>query len=271
MKEVAAAVKNVQMERLQERGAVIINIVCRKYVDILRRIVLYSLNPYALMRETKMVEELRAKIAGEEFDYPALLESLREYGRPRDKITSLLKQGAVVRVKKGIYVFGERYKRRPFSREVLANMICGPSYVSLETALHYYGLIPEGVEAVTSVTVIRGRRFSTPVGLFVYRAIPMRAYPIGIDRIEIEAGRSFLIAIPEKALADKIQADRGTAIRTQAEMRTYLLDNLRIDPAGLGRLNVETISLIADHYRSRKLRLLSGLVRRLGGKGEGHE
>jgi hypothetical protein len=99
----------------------------------------------------------------------------------------------------------------------------------------------------------------------------MRAYPIGIDRIELDGGRSFLIAIPEKALADKIQADRGTAIRTQAEMRTYLLDSLRIDPEGLGKLNPETISQIADRYRSRKLRLLSGLVRRFSGKGEGHE
>jgi hypothetical protein len=218
-----------------------------------------------------MMEELRSKIVGEEFDYQALLDGLREYERPRDKITSLLRQGAVIRVKKGIYVFGERYKRRPFSTEVLANMICGPSYISLDYALHYYGLIPERVEAVTSVTVSRSRRFSTPVGLFIYHSVPMRAYPIGLDQIELDGGRSFLIAIPEKALADKIQADRGTAIRTQAEMRIYLLDSLRIDPEGLRKLNSETISQIADQYRSRKLRLLSGLVRRLGGKGNGHE
>ena len=214
-----------------------------------------------------MMEELRSRITGEEFDYPALLDSLLEYDRPRDKITSLLRQGAVIRVKKGIYVFGERYKRHPFSTEVLANMICGPSYISLDYALHYYGLIPERVEAVMSVTVSRGRRFSTPVGLFIYHSVPMRAYPIGLDQIELDGGRSFLIAIPEKALADKIQADRGTAIHTQAEMRTYLLDNLRIDPEGLRKMNPETISLIAEQYRSRRLRLLSGLVRRLGGKG----
>ncbi len=218
-----------------------------------------------------MMEELRSKITGEEFDYQVLLDGLREYDRPRDKITALLRQGAIVRVKKGIYIFGERYKRRPFSKEVLANMICGPSYISLDYALHYYGLIPERVEAVTSVTCSRGRRFSTPVGLFMYRGVPMRAYPIGIDQVELEGGRSFLIAIPEKALADKIQADRGTAIRTQAEIRTYSLDSLRIDPEGLGRLNAETISLIADHYRSRKIRLLSGLIRRFGGKRERHE
>ena len=224
-----------------------------------------------ILRETEMLEELRAKIAGEEFDYQALLDGLREYNRPRDKITSMLRQGAIVRVKKGIYVFGARYKRRPFSTEVLANMICGPSYISLDYALHYYGLIPERVEAVTSVTVSRGRRFSTPVGLFIYHSIPLSAYPIGIDQVGLEGGCSFLIATPEKGLADKIQADRGTAIRTQSEMRTYLLDSLRIDPEGLKRLNAEKISLIADRYRSRKLRLLSGLLCRFSGKGEGHE
>lgn len=217
------------------------------------------------------MEELRRRISAEEFDYQALLDGLREYNRPRDKITDLLRQGRIIRVKKGIYVFGEMYRRRPFSRELLANMIYGPSYVSLETALHYYGLIPERVEAMTSVTGARGRRFSTPLGLFIYRGVPMKAYRIGIDQVELESGRFFLIGTPEKALADKIQADRGTAIRTRVELLTYLLDSLRIDPEELGKLNARTISLIADQYRSWKLRLLSGLVRRLGGKGKGCE
>jgi hypothetical protein len=211
-----------------------------------------------------MVEELRRRISGEEFDYQALLAGLREYARPRDKITSLLEQGALIRIKKGIYVFGERYRRRPFSREILANMIYGPSYVSLETALNYYGLIPERVEAMTSVTDGRGRRFFTPVGLFIYHGIPMKAYRIGIDQVELESGRSFLIATPEKALADKIQADRGAAIRSQTDMRVYLLDSLRIDPEALARLNSGTIALMAEQYRSRKLLLLSALIRRLG-------
>lgn len=210
------------------------------------------------------MEELRERITVEEFDYQALLDGLRKYNRPRDKITSLLKKGEVVRVKKGIYVFGERYRRRPFSREILANMIYGPSYVSLETALYHHGLIPEGVEAVTSVTEGRGRRFFTPLGLFLYHEIPGKAYPIGIDSVEIEPGRSFLMAVPEKALADKIQAERGTAIRSRAEMLVYLRESLRIDPAALGQLNAEIILLIADRYRSRKLRLLGGLIAEMG-------
>ena len=214
---------------------------------------------------TEMFEELRSKITSEEFDYQALLDDLREYDRPRDKITDLLRQGAIIRIKKGIYVFGERYRRLPFSREVLANMIYGPSYISLDYALHYYGMIPERVEAVTSVTCSRGRRFSTPVGLFIYRGISMNAYQIGIDQVVLDGGHTFLIAVPEKALSDKIHDDRGTGVRTLTEMRTYLLDNLRIDPERLEKLNADMLSLIADRYRSRKIRLLSTLILKLGG------
>ncbi len=215
-----------------------------------------------------MFEELRSKITSEEFDYQALLDGLREYDRPRDKITDLLRQSAIIRIKKGIYVFGERYRRRPFSREVLANMIYGPSYISLDYALHYYGMIPERVEAVTSVTCSRGRRFSTPVGLFIYRGISMNAYQIGIDQVVLERGRTFLIAVPEKALSDKIHDDRGTRVRTHTEMRAYLLDNLRIDPERLEKLNTDMLSLIADRYRSRKIRLISDLLRKLAGRKE---
>ena len=213
-----------------------------------------------------MFDDLRNKMTTEEFDYQALMDGLREYDRPRDKITDLLRQGAIIRIKKGIYIFGERYRRVPFSREVLANMIHGPSYISLDYALHYYGMIPERVEAVTSVTCNRGRRFSTPVGLFIYRGIPMNAYQTGIDQVVLDGGRTFLIAVPEKALSDKIHDDRGTSIRTHTEMRTYLLDNLRIDPERLEKLDAGIISLIAECYRSRKIRLVSDLLRKLGGR-----
>jgi predicted transcriptional regulator of viral defense system len=213
-------------------------------------------------KKKEMIDELRKKVAGEEFDYQVLMDVLRGYERPRDKITAMLRQGVIIRVKKGVYVFGEKYSRGPFSREVLANMIYGPSYISLDYALHYHGLIPERVEAVTSVTLGRARRFSTPVGLFIYRMIPLKAYQIGIDQVQIEGGRPFLIATPEKALADKIHDDRGTGVRTQEEMKDYLLKNLRVDAESLAKLDAEVFALIADRYRSKKIRLLSDVSRR---------
>ena len=175
-----------------------------------------------ISEDRRMIEDLRKIVPNEEFDYQILLDTLKEYGHPRDKITALLKRKDIIRVKKGIYIFGERYARRPFSREVLANIILGPSYVSLDYALHYYGLIPERVETVTSVTSGRNRRFSTPVGLFTYRVIPRSAYPVGIDQVEIE-GRRFFIATPEKALCDKLYDSRGTVIRSRVVLKEYLL------------------------------------------------
>ncbi len=218
-----------------------------------------------------MINDLRRRIEGEEFDYQALLDSMKQYECPRDKITSLIRKNAIIRVKKGIYIFGPNYARRPFSREILANMIYGPSYISLDYALHYHGLIPEHVEAITSVTTGRGRRFSTPVGLFFYHQIPSSVFPFGMDQILLEGGRPFLMAIPEKALADKIQDDRGTGIRSQAEMRKYLMQNLRIDSESLEKLRTETLAILAERYGSRKLRLLHNVVARLQRGGGSHE
>jgi predicted transcriptional regulator of viral defense system len=210
-----------------------------------------------------MIEDLRARIDGEEFDYQTLLDSLKQYERPRDKITKLLRQKAIIRVKKGIYVFGPKHARNPFSRELLANMIYGPSCISLDFALHYHGLIPERVEAITSVTTGRGHRFITPVGLFIYRQILPGAFPVGIDQVQLEGGRSFLIAVPEKALADKIQDDRGTGIRNQEDMQRYLMESLRIDAESLKKLRTETLSILAERYGSRKLQLLNKVIARL--------
>ena len=70
-----------------------------------------------------MIEILRKRINGEEFDYQTLIECLKEYSNPRAKITQLLRKGIIVRVKKGLYIFGEAYRRRPYSKELLANLI----------------------------------------------------------------------------------------------------------------------------------------------------
>jgi hypothetical protein len=128
-------------------------------------------------------------------------------------------------------------------------------------------LIPERVEAVTSVTTGRGRRFVTPVGLFIYRQIPLEAFPVGIDQVQLEDARVFLMAVPEKALADKIQDQRGTGIRSQDDMRRYLIENLRIDAESIEKLQIETISILAERYGSRKLRLLNKVIARLREEG----
>ena len=208
-------------------------------------------------------EGLRRRIEREEFDYQMLLDALRSYSQPRDKISDLIGKGIIVRVKKGLYVFGEAFRKRPFSKELLANLIHGPSYISLEYALQFHGLIPERVETVTSVIAGRSRVFQTPVGRFAFRRIPRKAFPIGMGRVEGEAGIAFLMAVPEKALSDYLAADRGGRIQSEKEMGSHLLSSLRIDPAALARLDSSLIEKIAIAYGSRKIRILARYLRRL--------
>lgn len=210
-----------------------------------------------------MIESIRKSIHQEEFDYQTLLVALGDYARPRDKISDLISKGIIIRVKKGLYVFGDGARQTSYSAEILANLIYGPSYISLDYALQHYGLIPERVEGVTSVTTGRSRRFLTPIGLFIYRMIPLRAFQIGMDRIEIGDGRAFLIATPEKALADKLYEDRGTGLHTQKELVDYLERNLRVDPAALHEMNPDDLDAIALRYRSQKIGAFGRLVRRM--------
>jgi hypothetical protein len=219
------------------------------------------------------VVAIRDRIQAEIFDFQTLTEAMKGLSSPRDKITDMLRNGTIIRIKKGLYVFGDGYRRYPYSKELLANLVYGPSYLSLDYALAYHGLIPERVEALTSVTVSKSRRFSTPVALFIYRQIPACAYEIGMVRAEADHAQAFLIASPEKALADKIVSARGGRISSITEMSRFLEADLRVDGSALRSLSTERIDEFASRYRSLKLKHLSGLLRRIqrSVKGTSHE
>jgi hypothetical protein len=219
-------------------------------------------------QEAGMSEDLRRAIPFEEFDYQALMGALANYAHPRDKVTAMLARGDIIRVKKGLYIFGEKWRRRPYSREILANLLYGPSCVSLDYALHYHGLIPERVEAVTSVTPKRARQFTTCLGLFLYSNVPEPGFAVGLGRVELDGGRAFLIATPEKALADKLRAVRGLNLRTQKDCLAWLVEVLRIDETALRAMDAGLLEELSGLYRSPRILVLAKLVRRLSrGKG----
>lgn len=207
-----------------------------------------------------VIESLRNHISREVFDYQMLLDALDGYARPRDKITRWIEKGVIIRIKKGLYVFGEGLRRKPYSCELLANLVYGPSYLSLEWALQYYGIIPERVVALTSVSTGRSRRFSTPAGLFTYLQVPLPAFRTGMTRVEIDGEPAFLVATREKAIADKVRQDRGLGITRVSQMGGYLLDSLRIDESSLIDMNSQAISDIGRRYGSRKIQYLADFI-----------
>ncbi|MFQ5738202.1 MAG: hypothetical protein ACE5JX_04275 [Acidobacteriota bacterium] len=213
------------------------------------------------------IADIRRVVDTDVLDYQQLMDCLKDYAKPRDKIRAMLKAGAIVRVKKGIYVFGKNYRRGPWSREILANLIYGPSYISLDYALSYYGFIPERVLVMTSVTLSRSRQFETPVGLFTYRSLSYRKYSIGIDQRALGAEQHFLIATPAKALADKIWTDQRFTPRKTADFRAYLHEDLRIGSAALNGIDRKLLNRIAQQYGSRKIRLLCDYLCQAEGTG----
>lgn len=205
------------------------------------------------------LEQLRKHCKGEEFDYSFLMSHLKDYAKPRDKVTRYLKEKSIIRVKKGLYIFGESWREGLISAEILANLIYGPSYISLEYALSYYGLIPERVEQLTSITTQKNKQFSTPVGMFTYHHLQLQKYQIGIRQEEVDSGRHFLIASKEKALADLLSVQKPTF--QKQELWDYLIDGLRIDSNALLKFNRPHLKEIALAYHNQCVNRLYQLIK----------
>jgi len=145
-----------------------------------------------------------------------------------DKASNLENSGKIIRLKRNLYVLSPSVSGKLLSLELIANHLYGPSYVSMESALRYYGLIPEAVQNVTSITIKRGKDFQTPIALFRYTHCAKEYFNIGI-RTEINENYSFLIACPEKALCDLIVTTSGINYRFQKDILNYLGNDLRLD------------------------------------------
>jgi hypothetical protein len=208
------------------------------------------------------VISIRQRVQFDVFDYTALSAALSGYSKPRDKITKLLASGNIIRIKKGLYCFGDALRKHALSREYLANLIYGPSYVSFKYALAYFGLIPERVDVVTSATTRRSITFDTPVGGFSYRMVTGDRYDCGADLVE-STGVSFLIATPEKALVDEVWTDKRLTNPSLGGLVEYLLDDLRIDPGLVAEFDLERLRMIGKAFSSRKIDNLITCVERL--------
>ena len=184
----------------------------------------------------------------------------KSYNNVNEKISNLIRNGDLIRLKKGFYSFSKPYQSKPIDLISVANSLYTPSYVSFDYALSFYGMIPERVNEITSATSKNEKLFDTQIGRFSYKKVNLEAYSLGVDWIydDIEGGK--FIATAEKALCDKIKYDRGIGTLTQSSMKEYLKYDLRIDITK--PLNYELIEIIAKAYKSRNLKTLAILVKK---------
>lgn len=159
----------------------------------------------------------------------SIIESLYpELKSPDKKVALLERQGYIIRLKRGLYVVNPEYSGKILSTELIANHLYAPSYISMSTALRYYGLIPEAVYVNQSMTVKHSRSFETPLGNYDYKYISREAFSVGVRSLH-KGDYAFLIASPEKALCDLIANSSKVNLRYLTDVEHYLEQDIRMD------------------------------------------
>jgi len=202
-------------------------------------------------------EILRQKIQTEVFDYQLLIDLFQDLKKPRDKISSLITEGKIVRIKKGLYVFGEIWRKSPLSLEMIANLIYGQSCVSFEYALSSYGLIAERPSVITSLAIGDTKTFQTPIGTFEYRAIDPDKFKVGIEYRNLGKEGGYFIASKEKALADLVYRTPG--IRTLEQLRHYLFEEMRVDEGAFREFDFSKLKEISKAYKKNSVEMIGRL------------
>jgi len=118
----------------------------------------------------------------------------------RNNFVRWTKNGLLIRLRQGYYTFPE-YKSKPDFTLFFANRIYRPSYISLHTALAFYGIIPEAVVQITSVTSLKTASFKNEFGEYEYKSV-RKELMFGYDIKPVANGQSLQLAQPEKALLD---------------------------------------------------------------------
>ena len=183
-------------------------------------------------------------------------ENLQNYSNKNTKLSRELKAGRLFKIINGLY---ETNPNTP--GYLLAGSIYGPSYISFEYALAYYGLIPERVSTITCATFKKKKKkkYDNDFGVFTYRDVPDRVYPEEI-LLKIEGDYSYQIATPEKALCDKLYT--LSPLTNYNDLENILYNDLRIDEEEFQKLDGEKVEKLSRLYHSTNVTLLAKYIRR---------
>jgi predicted transcriptional regulator of viral defense system len=185
-------------------------------------------------------------------NYPVITGSLLSFlGEDerilRNQLSRWQKQGLVVQLKRGMYLLNRNDRSKEPSRFFLANQMVFPSYVSLESALAYYHIIPEAVYQVTSVTTGKPAQYLSSEGAYVFRHVKQSLF-FGFDTIRDERGFKVLLAEPEKAMLDFFYLNLAQFSSTD---KNIFIESYRF--AGYEVLRPQRLTDYAARFESSKL------------------
>lgn len=145
------------------------------------------------------------------------------------QLSRWVKSGRLIQLRRSLYTLPEQFRKTTPHPFLVANRLKHASYVGLQSALEYHGLIPEYVPSVTSVTTGRPETLFTPLGNFIFKHVKMALFA-GYRMTDMGDGQSAYIAGPEKALMDLLyltpHSDSPGYIE---ELRLQNIDTLNTD------------------------------------------
>jgi hypothetical protein len=184
------------------------------------------------------IEEIQ-KYAEQPITTQILLGILKDFRRPYDKIDEMVRKGHIVQLKRGLYVPTDLLNIKGPEPFLIANHLYGPSYISLDSSLFHWGMIPERVFETTSVTTRISKTFKTKAGIFSYLHFPLPYYSFGMQKLSLTEKQIILIASPEKSICDKIISTSGILLRSKKQVVSYLIEELRIEKESLRNMNTK--------------------------------
>ena len=193
----------------------------------------------------------------------SVLESLFPHIKAgSQKIRQLERSEQIIRLKRGLYVCSPQISGKAISTELIANHLYAPSYVSMSSALRYYGLIPEAVYTNQSMTLKHSRDFATPLGQFEYTFISRSAFSVGLTSIKNEE-YAFVIASPEKALCDLIANSAKVNLRYMKDAEIYLQEDIRMDMDDFMQMNTDVFQeYITVGKKAESIKTVLKLIKR---------
>lgn len=150
----------------------------------------------------------------------------------KNQLSKWSQKGKLQRLRREKYLLSNPYRQFIPSSYYISNYLYRPSYVSLTTALQFYGLIPEAVAMIQAVTPRHGNEWITSLGTFQYRSIKQNRFWGYREEIltDLPAQNQFLVAEPEKAILDVFYLRHGQWSQTRLqEMRFQSLETLNIN------------------------------------------
>ncbi len=176
-------------------------------------------------------------------------------GFDRNNMVRWTRKGYLIRLRQGVYTFPE-YKAVPDAAAYFAGRMYSPSYISLHSALSFYGLIPEALVQVTSVTSLKTATFTNGFGDFSYRSVKPELM-FGYEPRKVMDGRSLSFATREKAVLDLLYL--YPFYNTEEE-----LEQLRLDQEILHEeLRLERLQAFLEKFKSRALEQRVNLLRKV--------